>query len=408
MAAPILETGSDPTAQTAWTWRVVNALAVAAFIWLVWSAYRYLPAYEGLWWEWVDGTRKLRFATLRLPGGWDWSWLEAIWPVLPGKVSLLADGRVEYRWANLVLVEAAAWCCTVGYVGWYLGTGDGPRKPFHGWCAIGKLLRQPVAPGLQPEEHAAVLNLGVKAVFVPLMCLWLPGNFAMLVNVLGDGIRAFASQPFTTWYVEHLHWILWWTILSIDVLYFTIGYLVEHPRLGNVIRTVEPTALGWFVCLLCYPALVDWSGKLLGWYASDLPQVRSAFGASPVVELVTVVLGLLVIALMGIYAWASAALGLKASNLTNRGTVARGPYRWIRHPAYVCKTTAWNLTAAVPLTAALINQHWSLAGAILGSMAGWTFVYHLRALTEERHLSADPEYRAYCAEVRWRYVPGLV
>lgn len=51
---------------------------------------------------------------------------------------------------------------------------------------------------------------------------------------------------------------------------------------------------------------------------------------------------------MAIYAWASWALGLKASNLTNRGIVTTGPYKYIRHPAYICKNTAW-LIGGIPM-----------------------------------------------------------
>jgi protein-S-isoprenylcysteine O-methyltransferase Ste14 len=47
------------------------------------------------------------------------------------------------------------------------------------------------------------------------------------------------------------------------------------------------------------------------------------------------------------------------------------------------------------------------AAAIAFSLFAWAYIYHVRALTEERHLSMDAEYRAYCARVRWRYVPGV-
>lgn len=45
--------------------------------------------------------------------------------------------------------------------------------------------------------------------------------------------------------------------------------------------------------------------------------------------------------LWGIFAWASLSLGFKASNLTNRGIVTKGPYRWVRHPAYAAKLGIW-------------------------------------------------------------------
>ena len=40
-------------------------------------------------------------------------------------------------------------------------------------------------------------------------------------------------------------------------------------------------------------------------------------------------------------------------------------------------------------------------------MLGWNFIYYVRARTEERHLSLDPNYRAYMKHVRWRFIPGV-
>jgi protein-S-isoprenylcysteine O-methyltransferase Ste14 len=36
-----------------------------------------------------------------------------------------------------------------------------------------------------------------------------------------------------------------------------------------------------------------------------------------------------------------------------------------------------------------------------------TLALAVRAGVEERFLAANPAYRAYCAAVRWRFVPGL-
>jgi protein-S-isoprenylcysteine O-methyltransferase Ste14 len=45
----------------------------------------------------------------------------------------------------------------------------------------------------------------------------------------------------------------------------------------------------------------------------------------------------------------------------------------------------------------------------VASVAAWSMVYILRALTEEDHLrGVDGEYAAYAAKVRYRFVPGIV
>lgn len=96
-----------------------------------------------------------------------------------------------------------------------------------------------------------------------------------------------------------------------------------------------------------------------------------------------------------IYTWATLALGAKASNLTNRGIVATGPYRFVRHPAYAAKIGVWVLT-----------------GICLGEKSFFLvctlcLIYLLRAWTEERHLGSDQQYVDYCAKVRWTFVPGV-
>ncbi len=45
--------------------------------------------------------------------------------------------------------------------------------------------------------------------------------------------------------------------------------------------------------------------------------------------------------LTAIYAWATMAFGIRFSNLTYRGVLTNGPYRFTRHPAYVAKNLFW-------------------------------------------------------------------
>ncbi len=80
----------------------------------------------------------------------------------------------------------------------------------------------------------------------------------------------------------------------------------------------------------------------------------------------------------------------------NRGVVARGLYRAVRHPIYLgYLVTHASFLAAHPTP-------WN--GAVL-AVADLALVR--RALQEERTLARDPAYLAYCARVRWRLVPGI-
>ena len=98
--------------------------------------------------------------------------------------------------------------------------------------------------------------------------------------------------------------------------------------------------------------------------------------------------------LTGVYAWATVAFGLRFSNLTHRGIITNGPYRFTKHPAYLAKNLFWWLFALPFLT---LSGSWTegLRNTVLmGVVSG---VYYWRARTEERHLGADPAYRAYAA-----------
>ncbi|MBK8959723.1 MAG: DUF1295 domain-containing protein [Proteobacteria bacterium] len=101
-------------------------------------------------------------------------------------------------------------------------------------------------------------------------------------------------------------------------------------------------------------------------------------------------------------------LGWKASNLTHRGIVSGGPYRYIRHPAYTAKNIAWWIASVPAFT--LAWQASAMQGLqVAGATLAWSGLYVLRALTEEDHLrSVDEHYSKYCEAVRFRFLPGLI
>lgn len=80
----------------------------------------------------------------------------------------------------------------------------------------------------------------------------------------------------------------------------------------------------------------------------------------------------------------------------NRGVIAGGPYRLMRHPIYA----GYLLTHVGFLLA-----HPRPANIALALIADAALV--IRLFYEERVLSADGRYRAYCRLVAWHLVPGL-
>jgi protein-S-isoprenylcysteine O-methyltransferase Ste14 len=241
----------------------------------------------------------------------------------------------------------------------------------------------------------------LKFFFAPLMINWCLIHVANLTGSLFqlfDGTQGSLSarELFDT----SLFWAAFQLILFVDTLLFTLGYIIELPALGNRIRSVDPTFFGWFICLACYPPFNDLTLRFLEWQSSDFPQFQS--------DSLHFTINCCVLIALGIFSWASIALGFKASNLTNRGIVAHGPYAFVRHPAYAAKNFAWWLGALPVLGATLAAGHWQAFGYSLLALFGWTAIYALRAVTEERHLRLlDNCYAEYARKVRWRFVPGV-
>ena len=224
------------------------------------------------------------------------------------------------------------------------------------------------------EEKVSILFLGVKFFFLPIMLTFLGNHVAYFERVWRN------PEAYVFYYIFIS------ALFLIDVAIFAFGYLFEFDAWKNKTRSVEPTMLGWFVALACYPPFNRmWS---VPWGAND----ETIYWGETSTTIMRFITGTLLV----IYTLASVALGPKASNLTNRGIVSAFPYSIIRHPAYISKVLMWWITMLPRINISFV----------LG-MGFWTFIYFLRTITEERHLMADPDYQAYCKKVRWRFVPGL-
>lgn len=262
-------------------------------------------------------------------------------------------------------------------------------------------LRHIIKKKLSPKTRQAGLAMLLKFFFAPLMINWCLGhvidmgqNIELTWNNFRDGMVG------RVLFDNGLFWACFQLILFIDTLLFTLGYIIETPALKNRIVSVEPTFIGWFVCLACYPPFNECTGRFFEWQSNDFPHFQS--------DNVHLFFNVCILALMGIYSWASVALGFKASNLTNRGIVGHGPYRFVRHPAYAAKNLAWWIGA-------LPTFYMAFGGGLRGGLyalactAAWSFMYYMRALTEEQHLMrANNGYQEYKARVKYRFIPGLI
>ncbi|MCB0325484.1 MAG: hypothetical protein KDD69_18005, partial [Bdellovibrionales bacterium] len=238
-------------------------------------------------------------------------------------------------------------------------------------------------PFWSPQAKLGALALTVKVFYLPMLSTWAIGNVFYQIDLTSELSQTLAAGTVT---FRDVHKYLMALLLLIDVAIFAVGYCVELPQLKNQIRSVEPTLLGWAVCLICYPPFNS-VFELFDRPLTDSWTPTSEQWKTPIL--------IVLLVLWTIYVWATVALGWRASNLTNRGIVDRGPYRFVRHPAYVSKVSLW----------AIECFFFSMRTFYL--IALFVLIYSLRAWTEERHLSADPEYLEYKRRVRWRFVPYI-
>ncbi|MDE2403985.1 MAG: DUF1295 domain-containing protein [Sphingomonadales bacterium] len=330
-----------------------------------WSAHREITLVKllGLWATWA--TIAFAYCVAR------WYWAD------------------PYRFAMDVLGAAAlpVFVLSMVYVPWldrYL------KEPRDGAWHFGAMLLG--LPGVDREEVARHVRAWVvKGFFIAFMISILPGGFRQIV--LGDW-RELGGDP--------VRWSNWLcdAMFLVDVQIAMVGYLLTLKPLAAQIRSAQPRLAGWVAALVCYPPFIlmnaggplDYHANTADWgfWLEGHPALLWGWG-------------MLLVLLTGIYAWATVAFGLRFSNLTYRGVLTNGPYRFCKHPAYFAKNLFW-WASTLPM---LATTH-SLVDAVRNTviMALVSAVYWWRARTEEAHLSAeDPKYRAYAA---WMAEHGLV
>nr|WP_137676089.1 protein-S-isoprenylcysteine methyltransferase [Parerythrobacter lutipelagi] len=297
----------------------------------------------------------------------------------------------QYLFAMEIISAAAipVIVLSVPYILWLDRVMTQPRD--HAWHFGAMLLGR---DGWDPEEVKKHWRAWIiKGFFSAFMISVLPGGFAFVVENSIDGILANPAR-LTQLCIELL--------FVIDVQIGTVGYLVTMRPLDAHIRSGNPFLSGWLAALICYPPLVyafmGSDGMLAyevntgGWahWLGDSSAAMYTWGA-------------LLVFLTAIYAWATAAFGIRFSNLTYRGVLTNGPYRFTRHPAYLSKNLFW-WCAVMPF--------FVTSGSMVDVIRNTFFlgcvsaVYYWRARTEEAHLLLeDPK---YCEYYDWMEQNGIV
>ncbi len=289
--------------------------------------------------------------------------------------------RGQYLFAMEVLTALAVplFLVSIPYVLWLDLVLINPRDG--AWHFGAMLIGREPHDAEEVKHH--LRSWAVKGFFCAFMISILPPGFNAIVSL---DLASISGNPvaIASWLTELL--------FLIDVQIAMVGYLVTLKPLDAQIRSANPHFAGWLAALICYPPfiLMGDGGPLN--YHQNTGDWAMWLGAYPALLWVW---GVLLVLLTGIYAWATVAFGLRFSNLTYRGVLTNGPYRFTRHPAYLSKNLFWwcSTMPFIATSGSLVDvvRNTALMGLV-------SAVYYWRAKTEELHLGAeDPKYRAYSA-----------
>lgn len=234
----------------------------------------------------------------------------------------------------------------------------------------------------------------IKAFFLPLMFVYLTNNLANLAHWQMPTL----NDVFMRWY--DLAYLI---IMTLDLGFAAVGYIFSMRLFDTHLRSADPTVLGWLVALMCYQPFYSVIGPYYMNYDDGFHWNIWLHGQI----WLQAAWGTVVLLLLSVYTWATVAFGVRFSNLTHRGILTHGPFRFTKHPAYVTKNLSWWLIA-IPFISAQggwVAFHNCLLLLLLNGL------YYLRAITEERHLSQDPVYVEYALWIeqhgifRWLKIP---
>lgn len=222
----------------------------------------------------------------------------------------------------------------------------------------------------------------VKGFFLPLMLVFMMGDIQSSRTLVTSG-------PITS---RQIYEFFYWFFYLVDVTFAALGYVFSLRLFDTHMRSTEPTMFGWLVAIVCYPPFWNLISNEYVRYDSGHPWGEWLWN-NPILYGLW---GTCILILVAIYASATIIFGGRFSNLTHRGIITNGPYRYSKHPAYISKNLSWWLIS-VPF---LVHGGDVLETVRLCALLGMVnLIYYWRAKTEERHLMWDPVYRRYAAWV---------
>lgn len=176
-------------------------------------------------------------------------------------------------------------------------------------------------------------------------------------------------------------------IFMIIMMIIIPGYLFSWRLIGTDAKKIDSTWFAWTFLLICYPPFM---GKIFSdvFNYSGPNDWTNLFGNF---DFLLWICGFLILFFAFIHLWAEAQLGVRSSNLTNRGIITNGSFRYTKHPVYLSKLLSWFFLSLPFFNGATLPHSIQLGIAFLFICS----IYGCRCLSEERLLATDKNYIKY-------------
>ncbi len=230
---------------------------------------------------------------------------------------------------------------------------------------------------------------------------WLLRCFFLLINFYAAVwyLSYLRTNGLPDWGGDFVQFITRLDLAIFGLIVFSIlpGYIFASRLIGTELKKVDRTWFAWAINLSCYPPL---NAAIFGAWVRYVPASETApiyqgvpawayhtLSNLPLLYLV----GGIIIFFALIHLWAEAIVGIRAANMSARGIITTGPFRFTRHPIYVSKCFQWGFLYFPVLNA---------VGIVSPVQSGILFllvcaIYAGRALGEEKLLATDDNYVKY-------------
>jgi hypothetical protein len=236
-----------------------------------------------------------------------------------------------------------------------------------------------------------------KGVREELLC-WFIKGFFLIINYaeLPKTLKIFRNKEEA---IFSLPWVQMQPVIVTIIYGFIIasilpGYLFSAKIFGTHIRRIADSWFAFTVTIICYS---PYAGGMVNRWFNYHPVSPDPDWMKPWVshfndnEMMLYILGGTILFFEFVHYWGEAIMGIRSSNLTNRGIVTSGPYRYCKHPVFASKCASW-LIMWMPFASGDTVLE---CIRLMIAWCGICYVFAARCWAEERILAEDKDYVAY-------------